>query len=153
LGRVADRGADPDTPQGLRVEALVEAQGWLQANLQPSDLILTGVGIPRHLAWYADLGVDGMNNLIDLGSHPEWTVDERRQFELDRVGPNGVAYVVDFNVAWTDPNSEAARQWRQTYEILASRANLETAYLKHDKFGYPVFYVMRNYGYALAPGH
>src|SRR5207302_5060431 len=28
LGRVADRGADPNTPQGLRVEALVQAQGW-----------------------------------------------------------------------------------------------------------------------------
>ena len=36
LGRVADRGADPDTPQGLRVEDLVEAQPWLQANLRPT---------------------------------------------------------------------------------------------------------------------
>ena len=42
LGRVADRGADPDTPQGLRVEALVQAQPWLQANIEPDDMILTG---------------------------------------------------------------------------------------------------------------
>lgn len=153
LGRVADRGADPDTPQGLRVETLVEAQGWLQANLEPSDVTMVGVGLLRHLAWYADLGVDGMSNLIDLGSHPEWTPDERRAFELERVGPTGADFVVDFNVNWTDPDGEAARQWRQTYEQLASRPNLETAYLKRDKFGYPVFYVMRNYGYAVAPGH
>ena len=38
LGRVADRGADAETPQGLRVEALVEAEPWLQANLEPTDL-------------------------------------------------------------------------------------------------------------------
>jgi hypothetical protein len=153
LGRVADRGADPDTPQGLRVETLVEAQGWLQANLQPGDIIMVGPGNLRHLAWYADLGVDGMRQLVDVGAHPEWTAEQRRQFELDRVGPTGVAYVVDFNVAWTDPDGEAARQWRQTFEALASRPNLETAYLKRDKFGNPVFYVLRNYGYATAPGH
>jgi hypothetical protein len=153
LGRVADRGADPDTPQGLRVETLVEAQSWLQTNLLPSDVILTGVGIPRHLVWYADLGVDGMNNLVDLGAHPEWTPDERRQFVLDRVGPNGVTYVVDFNVNWTDPDSDASRWWRDLYDALASRPNLETAYVKRDKFGYPVFYVIRNHGYVLAPGH
>ena len=34
LGRVADRGADAETPQGLRVEALVEAEPWLKANLR-----------------------------------------------------------------------------------------------------------------------
>jgi hypothetical protein len=119
----------------------------------PTDIILTGVGLPRHLVWYADLGVDGMNNLIDLGAHPEWTPDERKQFVLDRVGPTGVAYVVDFNVNWTDPDGEAARQWRALYDALVSRSNLETAYLMRDKFGYPVFYVMRNHGYAIAPGH
>ena len=150
LGRVADRGADPDTPQGLRVQALVDAQPWLQANLQPGDVILTG--IPRQLAWYADLGVDGMDNLIDLGSQPR-TEEQRRQYLLDRVGPRGVAYVVDFNVNWTDPGSEAARQWRQTYDMLASRPTLETAYVTRDKFGYPVFYVIRNHGYVAAPGH
>ena len=147
---MADRGADPDTPQGLRVQALVEAQPWLQANLQPGDVILTG--IPRQLAWYADLGVDGMDNLIDLGSQPR-TEEQRRQYLLDRVGPRGVDYVVDFNVNWTDPGSEAARQWRQTYEILARRSTLEAAYVARDKFGYPVFYVIRNHGYAVAPGH
>ena len=150
LGRVADRGADPDSPQGLRVQALVDAQPWLQANLQPGDVILTG--IPRQLAWYADLGVDGMDNLIDLGSQPR-TEEQRRQYLLDRVGPRGVAYVVDFNVNWTDPGSEAARQWRQTYDMLASRPTLETAYVTRDKFGYPVFYVIRNHGYVVAPGH
>ena len=150
LGRVADRGADPDSPQGLRVQALVDAQPWLQANLQPGDVILTG--IPRQLAWYADLGVDGMDNLIDLGSQPR-TEEQRRQYLLDRVGPRGVAYVVDFNVNWTDPGSEAARQWRQTYDMLASRPTLETAYVTRDKFGYPVFYVIRNHGYVAAPGH
>ena len=150
LGRVADRGADPDSPQGLRVQALVDAQPWLQANLQPGDVILTG--IPRQLAWYADLGVDGMDNLIDLGSQPR-TEEQRRQYLLDRVGPRGVAYVVDFNVNWANPGSEAARQWRQTYDMLASRPTLETAYVTRDKFGYPVFYVIRNHGYVAAPGH
>jgi hypothetical protein len=51
LGRVADRGADPDTPQGLRIQVLVDAAPWLQANLRPTDVILAGVGIPRQLAW------------------------------------------------------------------------------------------------------
>jgi hypothetical protein len=150
LGRVADRGADPDTPQGLRVEAMVEAQSWLQANLQPTDVILSGKGMVRHLAWYADLGVEGMDNLIDLGSQPR-DAQQTRQYILDRVGPRGVSYVVDFNVDWTDPGGDASRQWRQTYETLASRPNLETAYLKRDKFGHPVFYVIRNHGYAAAP--
>jgi hypothetical protein len=153
VGRVADRGADPDTPQGLRVEALVQAQDWLQSNLQPGDVILTGVGIPRPLAWYADLGVEGLENFIDVGSQPGRTDEQKRQYILDRVGPRGVSYVVDFNVNWTDPGGEASRQWRQTYESLASRPNLETAYLARDKFGNPVFYVIRNHGYATAPGH
>jgi hypothetical protein len=148
LGRGADRGADPDTPQGLRVEALVEAQPWLQSNIRSDDLIVTG--IPRQLAWYGDLDVDGMEDLIDLGSQQR-TEEQRRQYILDRVGPHGVTYVVDFNVNWTDPGGDAARQWRQTFEALASRPNLETAYLKRDKFGNPVFYVIRNHGYANAP--
>jgi len=148
LGRVADRGADPDSPQGLRVETLVEAQPWLHANLRPSDVLLTG--IPRQLAWYADLGVAGMDNLIDLGSQPR-TEEQRRQYILDRVGPRGVLYVVDFNINWTDPTGDSARQWRQTFEALASRPNLEVAYVKRDKFGHPVFYVVRNHGFALAP--
>jgi hypothetical protein len=151
LGRVADRGADPDTPQGLRVEALVQAQGWLQANIQPSDRILTG--IPRQLAWYADLGVKGMEDLIDLGSQPDRTLEMKGQYILDRAGPRGVTYVVDFNVDWTDPGGDKSRQWRQTYEALVSRPNLEVAYMTRDKFGFPVLYVIRNHGYALAPGH
>jgi hypothetical protein len=151
LGLVADRGADPDTPQGLRVKALVTAQPWLQENLQPGDVILTG--IPRQLAWYADLGVGGLGNLIDLGAQPDRTLEQRRQYILDRVGPRGVRYVIDFNVNWTDPAGEAARQWRQTYDTLASRPNLETTYLIKDKFGNPVFYVFRNHGYVVAPGH
>ncbi|MBV9170344.1 MAG: glycosyltransferase family 39 protein, partial [Chloroflexi bacterium] len=152
LGRVADRGADADTPQGLRVEAMVEAQSWLQANIRPTDLTIVGVGNIRQLAWYADLGMNGMENLIDLGSHPEWTTAERAQFEMDRAGANGVAYIVDFNVNWMDPDGEASRQWRAVYDNLASQRNLETAYLRRDKFGYPVFYVIRNHGYAVAPG-
>jgi hypothetical protein len=146
IGRVADRGADANTPQGLRVEALVQAQDWLQANLQPGDLILTG--IPRHLAWYADLGVDRADTLIDLNSQVR-SPEQKRQFIVDRVGPNGVSYVIDFNVNWTDPGGEVSRQWRQTFELLDGRPNLETAYLMRDKFGYPVFYVIRNHGYAL----
>ena len=156
LGRVADRGADPDTPQGLRVQVLVEAQPWLQAILQPGDVTLTG--IPRQLAWYADLGTDGMDDLIDLGSQPDRADDgrheeERRQYILDRVGPRGVSYVVNFNINWLDPGGEAARQWRQTFDIVSSRPNLEAAYVAHDKFGYPVFYVFRNHGFAAAPVH
>jgi hypothetical protein len=132
----------------LRVEALVEAQPWLRANLQPTDIILTGVGIARHVVWYADLGVEGLDNVIDLGSQPGRTVEQRRQYVLDRVGPRGVAYVVDFNVNWTDPTGDAARQWRLTYDILVGQPNLEIAYLMKDKFGNPVFYVLRNHGYA-----
>ncbi|HEX8966679.1 MAG TPA: glycosyltransferase family 39 protein [Chloroflexota bacterium] len=150
LGRVADRGADPDTPQGLRVQVLVDAEPWLKANLRPSDVILAGVGIPRQLAWYADLGVDGMDSLVDLGSQPR-SDEQKRQYVMDRVGPRGVDYVVDFNVDWTDPGGDRARQWRQTYEILASQSNLEPVYLVKDRFGYPVFYVIRNHGFAAAP--
>jgi hypothetical protein len=156
LGRVADRGADPDTPQGLRVQVLVDAQPWLQANLQPGDVILTG--IPRQLAWYADLSAEGMQDLVDLGSQPERADDgrheeQRRQYILDRAGPRGVSYVVNFNVNWLDPGGEPARQWRQTFDLLSSRPNLEAAYVARDKFGYPVFYVIRNHGFATAPGH
>jgi hypothetical protein len=147
LGRIADRGADPDTPQGLRVETFVEAEDWLQANLDVGDLILVGPGILRHVAWYADLGVDGMDSLIDVNSQPR-TEEQRRQYVLDRVGPNGVDYVIDFNVNWLDPGGEASQQWRQTYESLASRPTLEVAYLKRDRFGQPVFYVVRNHGYV-----
>jgi hypothetical protein len=153
LGRVADRGADPETPQGLRVQVLVDAQGWLQENVRPTDVVMTGVGIPRALAWYADLGVDGMNNLIDLGSQPDRTIEQRREYMLQRVGPRGVDYVVDFNVDWMDPAGDSARQWRQTFDALASRPNLETAYLVHDKYGYPVFYVLRNHGFAVVPSN
>ena len=158
LGRVADRGADPDTPQGLRIQVLVDASGWLQANLRPGDVILAGLGIPRQLAWYADLGVDGMNNLIDVGSQPERNpssnpraLEVQRQYILDRVGPSGVDYVVDFNVDWLDPGGDRARQWRQTFDLLRSQPNLELAYVVNDKFGYPVFYVMRNHGYVNVP--
>jgi hypothetical protein len=157
VGRVADRGADPDTPQGLRIQVLVDASSWLQTNLRPGDVILAGVGIPRQLAWYADLGVDGMNDLIDVGSQPERNpasnpraLELQRQYIMDRVGPRGVDYVVDFNVDWTDPGGDRARQWRQTYDLLRSQPNLEVAYVVNDKFGYPVFYVIRNHGYVTA---
>ena len=150
LGRVADRGADTTKAEGLRVEALVGAQTWLQANLRHNDLILTG--IPRQLAWYADMSADDMDNLINLNSQVR-NEEEKRQYILDRVGPRGVMYVIDFNVNWTDPGGDNARQWRQTYETLASRPNLETAFMLRDKFNNPVFYVIRNHGYATAPGH
>lgn len=149
LGRVADRGADTSKAEGLRVEALVSAQTWLQANLRHNDLILTG--IPRQLAWYADMSSDDMDNLINLNSQVR-NEEEKRQYILDRVGPRGVMYVIDFNVNWTDPGGDNARQWRQTYETLASRPNLETAFVVRDKFNNPVFYVIRNHGYAAAPG-
>jgi hypothetical protein len=146
LGRVADRGADPESPQGLRVEALVEAQPWLIQHVQPSDVTITG--IPRQLGWYADLGVDGMDRLLDLGAHPSWTAADRRAYIEPRIGPRGADYVIDFNVNWTDPGSEAAREWQQTYQWLVSQPHLEVAYLKRDRFGNPVFYVIRNDGYA-----
>ncbi|HEY2592837.1 MAG TPA: phospholipid carrier-dependent glycosyltransferase, partial [Chloroflexota bacterium] len=156
LGRVADRGADPDTPQGLRIQDLVAAEPWLRANLRSSDVILAGLGIPRQLAWYADLDVDGMNNLIDVGSQPErnpssnpqHALELQRRYILDRVGPRGVDYVVDFNVDWMDPGGDNARQWRQTFDMLRSQPNLEVSYVVNDKFGYPVFYVLRNHGYV-----
>jgi hypothetical protein len=150
LGRIADRGADPETPQGLRVQVLVDAQSWLQANLRPGDVILVGAGLPRHLAWYADLGVEGMNNLVDLGSQPR-TPEQKRQYILDRVGPQGVGWLIDFNVDWIEPAGDNARQWRQTLDLLRERPNLETAYVVNDRFGYPVFYVIRNHGYTVAP--
>jgi hypothetical protein len=158
LGRVADRGADPDTPQGLRIQVLVDAAPWLQSNLRPGDVILAGVGIPRQLAWYADLGVEGMDNLIDLGSQPErnpasnsHALELQRTYIMDRIGPRGVDYVVDFNVDWLDPGGDRARQWRQTFDLLSSQPNLERAYVVNDKFGYPVFYVLRNHGYVVVP--
>ena len=148
LGRVADRGADADKPEGLRQELLVEAQDWLRTNIRPTDVTITG--LPRQLAWYADLSVEGMDALIDLGSQPR-TEEQRRQYILDRIGPRGAAYVVDFNTNWTDPSGDAAREWRQTYDILAGRPNLETVYLKRDRYGYPVLYVVRNHGFAARP--
>jgi hypothetical protein len=150
LGRVADRGADVTKAEGLRVEALVGAQAWLQANLQHNDLILTG--IPRQLAWYADMTADDMDNLINLLSQ-ERDQEQRRAYILDRVGPRGAMYIIDFNVDWTDPGGEKARQWRQTYDVLTSKPNLETAYMVRDRFNNPVFYVIRNHGYVIAPGH
>jgi hypothetical protein len=158
LGRVADRGADPDTPQGLRIQDLVAAEPWLRANLRSSDVILAGLGIPRQLAWYADLDVEGMDNLIDVGSQPErnpssnpqHALELQRQYILDRVGARGVDYVVDFNVDWLDPGGDNARQWRQTFDLLRSKPNLEVAYVVNDRFGYPVFYVIRNHGYVNA---
>jgi Dolichyl-phosphate-mannose-protein mannosyltransferase len=150
LGRVADRGADVSKAEGLRQELLVEAQDWLKANLSPRDVIIVAPGLARQLTWYADLGVDGMARLIDLNSQPR-TEEQKRQYILDRVGPTGAEYVVDFNVSWTDPTSDGARQWRQTYEALAGRPSLEIVYLSRDRFGYPVFYVLRNHGYAARP--
>jgi hypothetical protein len=145
VGRVADRGADANTPQGLRVETLVEAEDWLQANVLPSDIVITG--IPRHLAWYADLGVDGMADLIDLNSQVR-TEEQKRQYILERLGARGADYVIDFNVNWTDPGGDASRAWRQTFDVLSTRPGLEAAYVKRDRFGNPVFYVIRNHGYA-----
>jgi hypothetical protein len=150
LGTVADRGADPATPDGLFVQTMVDAQPWLQANLRASDVILAGKGMPRQLAWYADLGVDGLENLIDLGSQPR-SDEEKRQYILDRIGPTGVDYVVDFNIDWTDPTSDKARAWRMTFDTVTRQPNVEVAYMVKDKFGYPVFYVLRNHGYVSAP--
>jgi hypothetical protein len=152
LGQVADQGADSNVAEGLLVHDLADAQGWLQANLGPDDVILAGKGIPRQLAWYADLGVDGLSKLIDLGSQDR-TPEEQRQYILARVGPTGVDYVVEFNTDWTDPSGDRARQWRQTYEALTNRPNLEVAYVVNDKYGYPVLYVIRNHGYATASAH
>ncbi len=150
LGRLATRGADTTKAEGLRTGLLAEAEGWLTANILPTDATVTG--LPRELAWYADLGADGMRRLVDLGSQPR-TQEERRAYLRPRVGPTGAFYVVDFNVAWPDPGSEPARQWRQTYEWLSTRPNLEVVYLRRDRFGYPVFYVIRNHGYALSYGY
>lgn len=150
LGRAADRGIAPDTPQGLRVAALIQAEDWLRSNLQPTDIILTG--IPRQLAWYADLGVEGLHHTVDLGGQPR-SQAERRAFIRDRLQASGADYVVDFNVAWTTPDSEDAREWRLTYEWLASRPWLEVAYLRRDPLGRPVFYVVRNHGDARSPSY
>lgn len=148
VGKIADRGADVTKAEGLRQEILVEAEDWLRGNISPTDVTITG--LPRQLAWYADLGVDGMGALIDLNSQPR-TEEQKRQYILDRLGPTGAAYVVDFNLSWPDPSSDAARQWRQTFETLAGRPNLEPVYVKRDRFGYPVFYVIRNHGFATRP--
>jgi hypothetical protein len=152
LGQVADRGGNRETSDGLLVHVLLDAQPWLEANLQPGDVVLAGKGTPRHLAWYADLGIDGMNNLIDVGSQDR-TPEQRRRYVLDRLGPHGVDYVVDYNADWTDPGGDKARQWRQTFDLLSGLPNVETAYVVQDKYGYPVFYVLRNHGYVAAPQH
>ena len=60
--------------------------------------------------------------------------------------------MVDFNVNWMDPGGDNARQWRQTFELLVSQPNLEVAYVANDKFGNPVFYVIRNHGYVNVAG-
>jgi len=98
------------------------------------------------------MSADDTDNLINLLSQDR-NQEERRAYILDRVGPRGAMYVIDFNVDWTDPGGDKARQWRLTYETLAGKPNLETAYLMRDKFNNPVFYVIRNHGYVLAPGH
>ncbi len=150
LGRVAVHGADPDKAEGLRIDVLWDAQDWLVANLQPSDPILTT--LPGQLGWYADLGVGGFNRLVSVGSQPR-TDRERAAYIRDRSHEDGAYYVVDFNVGWTAPTSERARIWRQTFEWLATRPNLEIVYLVKDRFGYPVFYVARNHGYAASPSY
>lgn len=149
LARRADRGADPETPQGLRVEALVEAEAWLRANLRPSDQIATG--IPRHLAWYADLGVAGLGSLVNLGAQAR-PPSEQDAFIRGQVGPTGAHYVVDFNVYWTNPDDPRSRQFRETFDWLAGQPSLEVALLRRDRFGHPALYVIRNHGYGLARG-
>lgn len=154
LGRPGDRGADPTTPQGLRVEALVRAEGWLRANLRPGDRVATG--IPRHLAWYSGMTATRMEDeVVNLGSFGSSEAARRAGLRNDgggnRVAPTdraGVAYVVDFNVWWTRPDEEQAREWRQTFEWLASQPYMEVAYLERDVNGYPVLYVIRNHGFA-----
>ena len=89
VGKIADRGADVTKAEGLRQEILVEAEDWLRGNISPTDVTITG--LPRQLAWYADLGVDGMGALIDLNSQPR-TEEQKRQYILDRLGPTGAAY-------------------------------------------------------------
>ena len=90
LGRVADRGADPDTPQGLRVEAMVAgpglAAGQPAARRPDPDRL-----IPRQLAWYADLGVDGLGQSDRPRLAAGAPRSRRRQYILDRVGPRGVS--------------------------------------------------------------
>ena len=115
-----------------------------------NDLILTG--IPRQLAWYADLSADDMDNLINLNSQDR-NEEQRRQYILDRVGPRGRHVRHRLQRQLDRSRRDNARQWRQTYETLASQPNLETAYVLRDKFNNPVFYVIRNHGYATAPGH
>lgn len=150
LGRAADRGADREKPDGLRVEAFVAAEQWMQANIRPTDIVATTY--PRDLAWYADLGVRQFYELNNLRAQAQ-TPQERRPLIMDQVAPDGADYVVDFNVDWYRPDSEAARQWRMTYAWLATRPNVDLLQVQRDKFGYPVFYVARNHGYAYAYGY
>jgi 4-amino-4-deoxy-L-arabinose transferase-like glycosyltransferase len=145
LGRTADRGADPTSPQGLRVETLVAAQDWLRANIRPTDVTLTT--IPRQLAWYADLGVQGMDGLVNVAGQSR-SNEARRAYVMERLGPDGADYVVDFNLDWTQPSSAAAQEWQSTYLALASTPGLQEAYVAKDRFGNPVLYVFRNLGYA-----
>jgi hypothetical protein len=91
--------------------------------------------------------VEGLDNLVNLGAHAR-TEAAKGELIMSIVGPTGVDYVVDFNVNWTDPNSDQAKDWQATYARLSRRSNLETVYLQRDRFGRPVFYVVRNHGYA-----
>ena len=48
--------------------------------------------------------------------------EQRRQYILDRVGPRGVSYVIDFNVNWMDPGGESRASVAPDVRYAARRA-------------------------------
>ncbi|MBI4491667.1 MAG: hypothetical protein HY690_02610 [Chloroflexi bacterium] len=151
LGRRADRVGDLQTAEGLRITALVEAERWLQANLQPSDSVLTSM--PRHLAWYARTGVDGYLNTVTTGELArEWPERWGKILQL-LAQPSAIDYVIDFNLDWTRPQSSEARAWYALYRWLRTRPYLEEVYNRPDPNGRVVLYAFRNHRWALSPSY
>jgi len=148
LGRVADRGADTTKAEGLRVEALLAPRpGWRPsfAAQRPDSH-----GHPAPARLVRGHEHRRQDNLINLNSQVR-NEEEKRQYILDRAGPRGVM-VRDRLQTSTGPirvatmHASGARRTRPwpAGRIWRRRSSRAT------NFNNPVFYVIRNHGYAAA---
>lgn len=151
LGFKADQEGDLSTPGGLRITALVEAERWLQANLLPSDRVMTSM--PRHLAWHARTGVDGYLNAVTIGElGPDLDLRRAKMMAL-LARPAAVDYVIDFNLYWPWPERAESRHFYAFYRWLQTRSYLEEVYTRHDPNGRVVFFAFRNHRWAESPAY